>query len=265
MKFYDEANKRLAVFREEATNRFWDKHWKTKNFRKDVESGKTSWFIKKVTNKFLKPGTKILEGGCGTGRIVYGLKQWGYDAYGVDFAEETVKNINENFPDLKVFFQNVRGLKFSDNFFDGYWSMGVIEHFWDGYEKIIGEAKRVIKTNGYLFLTFPYMSPLRRLKVKLRNYKKLNNNINNNFYCFILDEKEVEKKIEEYGFKIVFKKPLDATKGLKDEIFFLKPVLQIAYNYQNIFVKAVRLLISFFFSRVAGHIMLIVFRKESKI
>jgi len=262
MKLYDRENKRLVVFEEKATNKFWDKHWEIGNFKKEVKSGKNNWFIKKITNNFLKPKAKILEGGCGRGQIVYGLKQWGYDVYGVDFAQETVKKINENFPDLKISFQDVKSLNFSDNFFDGYWSIGVIEHFWEGYEEIIEEAKRVVKTNGYLFLAFPHMSPLRELKAKLNLYKPLmDRNDIFNFYQFILNPEEVTKNAEKYGFKLIVEKRLDATRGLKDEIFFLRPILQIVYNSQNIFKKAIRLLISFFFSKIAGHSILLVFQK----
>ncbi|MBU2540173.1 class I SAM-dependent methyltransferase [Patescibacteria group bacterium] len=263
MKFYDKDNKRLIVIEEKATNKFWDRHWEAKNFKKEIEKGKNSWFVKKNTNKFLKHGARVLEGGCGRGQIVYGLKHWGYDAYGVDFAEETVKKINENLPDLKVSFQDVRSLDFPDNFFDGYWSLGVIEHFTGGYEKIIEEAKRVIKTNGYLFLTFPHMFFLRRLKAKLGIYKKLDNDINNNFYCFILNEKEVAKNVEKHGFKLIFKKPFDATKGLKDEIFLLKPILQKVYDSHNLLAKGIKFLNSFFLSKIAGHSILLVLKKRT--
>jgi len=172
-----------------------------------------------------------LEGGCGTGQNVYGLNRWGYDAYGVDFAKNTVNIIKREFPDLKVFNSDVRKLKFSDNFFDGYWSLGVIEHFWEGYNKILREAKRVIKPGGYLFLTFPYMSPLRKVKTNLGFYKIFNNNLkNNDFYQFILDAEEVKSVVENYGFKLISKYPFSATKGIKDEITWIKPILQKVYN-----------------------------------
>ncbi len=148
MKFYDKKNRRLAVFEEKATSKFWDKHWETKNLKREVESGKNNLFIKRITNRFLRPGAKILERGCGKGQVVYGLSYLGYDAYGVDYAEETVKKINENFPDLKIYFQNVENLKFSDNFFDGYWSLGVIEHSWEGYAKIIEKEINIWQNIG---------------------------------------------------------------------------------------------------------------------
>ena len=113
-----------------------------------------------------------------------------------------------------------------------------------------------------MFLTVPYMSPLRKVKAKLGIYPKLENKINNNFYCFILDEKDVIKNVEKYGFKLIHKIPYGATKGLKDEIFILKPLLQIIYDSQSIFLKAVKFLISLLFSRITGHCVLLVFRNN---
>jgi len=210
MKFYDKKNKRLIMFKQRASSEYWDKHWESTDFIKKVKSGKNNLSLKRFTKKFLTLNSKILEGGCGTGRNVYGLKNWGYDVYGVDFAEKTVKKTKEDFPELKVFIQDVRNLDFPNNFFDGYWSIGVIEHFWEGYNEILQEAKRVIKRDGYLFLTFPYMSSLRKLKTKLGLYKIWKTNLINkdDFYQFILDTKDVKTSVEKYGFELVLKRPL---------------------------------------------------------
>lgn len=261
MKFYDKKNKRLVMFGQKATPEYWDKNWQRGDFVKKVKCGKHN-LLRKITKNFLNLNSKILEGGCGIGRNVYALKNWGYDVYGVDFAEKTVKKIKKEFPELKVSVQDVRNLDFSDNFFDGYWSIGVIEHFWQGYDEILQEAKRVIKTGGYLFLIFPYMSPLRKLKTKLGFYKTRKTDLikEDNFYQFILDIEKVKADVEKYGFELVLKRPLGATKGLKDEIFWLRPILQKIYDSQNIVVKGMNFLISILFSKIAGHTTLLVFK-----
>ena len=89
MKIYDQENKRLIVLGKKTTSEFWDKQWQTDNFAEKVKAGKNNRFINKFTSKFLQPGEKILEGGCGIGQNVYGLKVLGYDAHGVDFAKNT--------------------------------------------------------------------------------------------------------------------------------------------------------------------------------
>lgn len=48
--------------------------------------------------------------------------------------------------------QDVRKLQFADGFFDGYWSLGVIEYFWEGYNEIVNEVKRVIKPGMFSVL-----------------------------------------------------------------------------------------------------------------
>lgn len=265
MKFYDAENKRLIIFGQKATSEYWDEHWQgqTVDFIRGVKSGKNNLFLKKFTRKFLTPNSKILEGGCGIGKNVYGLKIWGYDAYGVDFAEKTVKKIKDDFPQLKIFVQDVRKLNFPDNFFDGYWSLGVIEHFWKGYNEILEEAKRVIKPGGYLFLAFPYMSPLRKLKARLGFYKTGKADLMkiDNFYQFILNRERTKTNIEKYGFELVSRCSYDATKGLKDEVFWLKPILQKIYDSQMIIAKGIRYISSILFSKAVGHMILLVFRK----
>jgi len=265
MKFYDPENKRLIIFKQKVSSEYWDQHWQGQraDFTKIVKSGKNNLFLKKFTRKFLAPHSKVLEGGCGTGRNVYGLKNWGYDVYGVDFAFQTVKKIKGHFPELKIFVQDVRKLDFPDNFFDGYWSLGVIEHFWKGYGEILEEAKRVIKPKGYLFLTFPYISPLRKLKARLGFYKtwKPDSVKKDDFYQFILDKEKVKANIEKYGFELVLKCPFDATKGLKDEVFWLRPIFQKIYDSQMIIAKRIRYINSILFSKAVGHIILLVFRK----
>ena len=55
-----------------------------------------------------------------------------------------LKKIKLHWPQLDVSYGDVRALEFEDDSFDGYWSLGVIEHFPDGYEDIGQEMTRVI-------------------------------------------------------------------------------------------------------------------------
>lgn len=262
MKFYDKKNKRLAVFEESATSQFWDKHWQINDVDFDVKQGKRNWFVKRYTTKFLDKGFRILEGGCGIGQNVYGLKCWGYDAYGVDFAQETIKRTKNAFPELKLSVQDVKRLDFPASFFDGYWSLGVIEHCFNGFNEILKEAGRVIRPKGFLFLTFPFMSPLRRVKAKLGLYQAFESEQSNNFYEFILNADLVKKEAKKYGFIVKASCPFDAVKGLKDEISFLRFVFQKLYDSKNIVSRGIRFLSSILLSKFAGHCVLLVFQKE---
>jgi len=263
-KYYDQKNKRLVVMGEVATEDFWKKQWfKSDDFEKRVKSGANYGLIKKYTTRFLKPGAKVIDAGCGIGQNVYGLNQWGYEAYGIDFVGDVVKKTREGFPNLKISTQDVIKLDFSDSFFDGYWSLGVIEHFKDGYSDIMKEVRRVIKDDGYLLLTVPWFSPLRRLKAWFGLYPKIDKNTDTaHFYEFILDSKQLIKTIEGEGFKLVSGHPHDAVKGLKDEIPFFRPILQKIYDSHGIFAKVLRGITTFIFAPFAGHIILLIFKKN---
>jgi len=264
IKYWDKENKRLTAIGEAATAEFWKKHWLSPdNFDKRVRAGAGRGLIKKYTSKFLNSPAKIIDAGCGIGQNVYGLSQWGYDAYGVDFAEDVVKNTKKNFSDLKIFTQDVRKLDFPDGFFDGYWSLGVIEHFKEGYGDILKEAKRTIKKNGYLFLTVPWFSPLRRIKAKFGRYPVFDKNTDmTNFYEFMLDDRQLIKRIEKEGFELVLRHPYDAVKGLKDEIPLFRPILQKIYDSRNAFAKGLRFFLTVIFAPFAGHIILLIFKKH---
>ncbi len=263
MMFYDKENKRLLLFEEKATADFWDRHWQSDDFAKTVRYGKNSRLIKKFTARFLKKGAKILEGGCGAGQNVYTLHQLGYDCYGVDFAGETIEKIKQYFPELKVDVQDLKKLNFSDCFFDGYWSLGVIEHNFEGYGDILAQAVRVIKPGGYLFLTFPFMSPLRKAKARLGLYPLfVGKGKTDNFYEFILDQNEVKNNVCSCGFVFVSCYYFDAVKGMKDEISFLRPFLRKIYQSRNILARTSRYLVSAVFAPLFGHSIIMVFQKN---
>lgn len=263
---YDSTHKRLALFQREATPDFWDEQWDKEELLKNITSGNTYHFLKKTTTTYVPVGGRILEGGCGTGQVVYAMDTWGYKAQGVDYAAKTVQTVNELVPDLQITLGDVRNLDFPDSTFDAYWSLGVIEHFWNGFEPITKEAARVLKPGGYLFLTFPWMSPLRRIKARLGMYPDIKSVQNvDAFYEFMLDTPSIVRQLESQGFTCVESFPHDALKGLKDEVTLLRPILQPLYKSRSMFARAIRYALTLILARITGHMMLLVCKKSSSV
>jgi len=222
----------LAIFGQKADSQYWDQHWRTHNLRKFITSYKRNDFIMRPLRRYL-PDEKgvVLEAGCGRAQNVYCMKHNGYNAIGVDFAEDTVRAVNEAVPELDVRTCDIRDLPFKDGEVAGYWSLGVIEHYWSGYEEILDEMERVVRRTGFLFLSFPYMSPLRRLKVLLDRYEtRYTQGDNDIFYEYCLDHRQVLNELAERGFVLREKKPYDGIKGLKDEVSLFRPLLQQIYD-----------------------------------
>ncbi len=264
MKFFDQKNHRLVYKSRSATPEFWDECWEDDEFKKTVVGVSSQSFVKKITKKYLQEGSRILEGGCGRGQYVYALQKWGYDSQGLDFAPKTVKKIQELFPELKVTLGDVRSLPFEDNSFDGYWSFGVIEHFYEGFGQIAGEMARVVRPNGFVFVTFPYFSPLRKMKSKFSLYPLFdeNNFEKERFYQFALNTTAVKQEFQQYGLTLTQTMPLDGIKGLKDEVTWLRPVLQYIYNSKLFPMKVLRQAINILFQRLSGHSVLLIFENK---
>jgi SAM-dependent methyltransferase len=261
-RYYDPKNKRLIYIGESATEQFWDSHWKTENFRKAVTSTPNSW-VARVTKKYLAEGSEVLEGGCGQANHVFALTKQGYNAVGLDFAPQTVRKLQENVPEIQIVLGDVRELPFENSSFDGYWSLGVIEHFWDGYDAIASEMARVVRGGGLLFLTFPCISFLRRLKAKKNHYPvwKGEDNEPEGFYQFALSPSTVEEKMSGFGFTLVHEKGLDGVKGLKDEVESFNKPLQFLYDSPSLMSRILKRLINGFTSDSFGHSKLMIFRK----
>lgn len=108
---------------------------------------------------YLRKG-RILEAGCGDGKYVFYLERSGYEVYGIDFVKEVIerdKRISEKSGignPARFGVMDVCKLQFPDNYFDGYISMGVIEHFQDP-RLPLKEAYRVLRPGGVAFITVP--------------------------------------------------------------------------------------------------------------
>ena len=261
--YYDRKNKRLVYIGEKASPDFWNSHWETKNLKESVKRGKDNRLVLKTLQKYIpdKKG-RILEGGCGRGQVVYCMHVHGYKSAGIDFAKKTVERTKRMFPKLDVKVGDVRNLPFPDNYFVGYWSIGVIEHFREGYSDILKEMRRILISGGYAFLTFPSMSFLRRLKAKLGLYKEFEGGEKGSFYQFALNPDTVIRDFEASGFKLIEKKNRSGIKGFKDEVSTFKPLLQKLYDSrgESLWVRGFRFVLDRLLATFAGHTMFLVLR-----
>ncbi len=267
MKYYDPKNKRLYFTGPAATCCYWDKQWKEDNdIVKLLKTGGGDNLVRSITPKFIQPSpqAKVIDAGCGKGQHVVSLKNLGYSSYGVDYAPKTISLIKKIRPDLKVSCADITDLPFPNAYFDGYWSLGVIEHFYSGFEPAAKEMARVVKPNGYLFLVFPHMSSLRKTKSALSFYHTFDPQIHDaaHFYQFALHDKDVIKTMSQYGFRLISKKKNNGLKGLKDESAFLKPLLQQLYDHPSPPIKATKVILSKLLTPLTSHTVVLVMKKQ---
>ncbi len=263
MKVYYSKNKKSLVYiSKKATPDFWDSQWNV-DLKKLDNLYKENSFVSKITSKYLPKNSIVVEGGCGRANHVYALKKNGYRAIGIDFAPETVSFVNKNFSELDVRLGDVMQLDIETQSVDAYWSLGVIEHFFDGYKEIVEESNRILKKKGYVFITFPSMNILRKIKVKLGLYSIYDDQDKENFYQFALDPDQVISRFKNLDFELISKKRNNGFKGLKDESpKFLKLILQRIYDSDLMVSKLFSVLISKTTSFFCGHSIILVLKKK---
>jgi len=142
----------------------WTGVWgSVQDLKKSFDNADSDYLAPFFRKFFPRPPGKILEGGCGIGKYVAAYKRLGYDIRGVDFSADTIRRVKDFDPSLPIEEGNIEALPYDDNTFDCYYSGGVIEHFEEGPDGPLREARRVLRNGGVLLATVPYVNLLRRM------------------------------------------------------------------------------------------------------
>jgi SAM-dependent methyltransferase len=252
--------KRLVYLDKKATPEFWDDRWQAEGKPGPVSARDQ---VVTVSEGHLPRGSLILEGGCGRANKVKAMAAAGFRAVGVDFAAESVKQARLNYPDLDIRQGDVRSLEFPNGHFDGYWSIGVIEHFWEGYGPILAEAARVVRAGGFLFLTAPWLSPYRRRKAANRGYPVAAfEREPDSFYQFALGREEVSAQIARHGFELLQWQGFASEVSMKEDMVALKGPIDWLFGSRGSIVKRVlRKAVTRVLDPYCGHSFLAVARR----
>lgn len=135
------------------------------------------WDIPQVIQqlKGLNAG-KVLDLGSGTGRHVIDLARNGFSVYGLDNSQKGIQTTKQWLQAEKltaelVLQEMTERFPWEDNFFDAIVSVQVIHHADIAtIRKIIAEMERVLKKEGFIFVTVP------KLKNQATKYKQIEAN-----------------------------------------------------------------------------------------
>ena len=193
----------------------WDRLWEEEeNIRERDLSTTDHW---KWLQIHLPPPARILEAGCGPASWVHSLDKLGYDAYGIDFAPDTIGRASKRWPHLHLTAGDMRAMPFEDGYFDGIISLGAVEHDENGPDDVLREMYRVLKPQGFLYCTVPCMNrvyamgfgALKEWVIRNRFIRRATGrNPETQFFEYAYYPKEYENILRAVGFEVIEVAPL---------------------------------------------------------
>jgi ubiquinone/menaquinone biosynthesis C-methylase UbiE len=131
-----------------AQTEYWDKVADKKEFSHEID-----WDF---LGPFLKLESKILDYGCGYGRLTKKIADKGFaNVIGVDNSRGMIKRAKRELPNLSFQHYNEETLEFPDNQFDLVFLFAVLTciPMDKDQNKLIQELRRVIKPNGLFYVS----------------------------------------------------------------------------------------------------------------
>lgn len=146
--------------------------------------------------KYINENNKVLDLGCGNGRLFEIFTDKNTDYTGVDFSKKLIEIARQKYGDyFKV--SDILNLPFPSENFDSVWSIAVLHHIpsVELRKRVLSEIRRVLRPNGMVIATcWRIKSFLRKdIFVPFQGKKR---------YYHIFSKREIKRLFEQSGFKI---------------------------------------------------------------
>lgn len=122
--------------------------------------------LNNIAHHYTKPGSRVLDVGCGSGASLVELKELGSEGYGTEY-DTNIKAVAKKLG-LKIHFGDLRTVTWPDNFFDYITMSQLIEHVPDPVEFLVF-ARKKLKPGGKIIMSFPNFESANR-KATGRNW-----------------------------------------------------------------------------------------------
>ena len=173
---------------------------------------------------YTNSGDKVLDAGCGNGRLYPALKERNIEYFGIDNSDQLIKIAKEKFPEANFQIADILKIPFPDNYFDKIYCIAVLHHIPSDELRLqaMKELKRALKPKGLLILTVwnlwqrkniwnqVFMNMLRKIIGKsqldardiLNPWKDQTGKVLAQRYIHAFTKVELKKIAEKAGFKV---------------------------------------------------------------
>jgi SAM-dependent methyltransferase len=144
----------------------WDEYWNKSAGKSGIVYDLIAAFyrqtfirrnLEKAIIREFSGGSKLLHAGCGSGQVDRNLQST-MQITALDISRGALRLYSRNNPVAsRVVHGDIMKLPFGESEFNGYYSLGVVEHFTkEQIQRIFTEAKRVLKPGGKIVIFWPH-------------------------------------------------------------------------------------------------------------
>ena len=189
------------TYRSKSNYEYWRDRWV--DIESDDAMTNDNYYPLKYSNMVIKnKDEKILEAGCGGGRILRYYHDKNYKIKGIDFIEEAIGKLKKVDPSLDVEYGTILNLQFENDYFDVVLAFGLFHNFQsEDLNKSLSETFRVLKTGGKLCASFR-SDNIQELIVDLIKGGGQVNSKEKIFHKLNLKKNEFKELIKKNGFRI---------------------------------------------------------------
>ncbi|MDD5749682.1 MAG: methyltransferase domain-containing protein [Patescibacteria group bacterium] len=133
------------------------------------------WPELEVFIPYIKPGFKLLDLGCGNGRLLKTLSEldFSFDYLGIDFSQGLIEQAKKDWPGYKFTIEDIEKMDFPVASFDAIFMIASFHHIYDRKNRLelLKKINSWLKPGGYLFMTNWNLWQKKYLKYFFKNIK----------------------------------------------------------------------------------------------
>jgi len=111
-----------------------------------------------ILNLHIKKGSKVLDLGCGNGRVINILEKFNINYTGLDISQNLINLAQKKYPEKEFIVSDLLKTPFSDNKFDYVLSLATLHHIPSEEQRLnaLLEINRILKPGGIILITVWY-------------------------------------------------------------------------------------------------------------
>ena len=141
------------TYRDHSVKDYWTSRWDDIPADQPMENSQV-YPLKYAEQTVKDRQGKILEAGCGAGRILRYYHNQGVDIIGIDFIEVAIEKLKQIDSTLKVEVGNITDLRFDNKSFKYILAFGLYHNLEHGLDKAIKETYRALENGGSVCASF---------------------------------------------------------------------------------------------------------------